>query len=325
MSFKSIIPPLALMAGAMMALPIAAMAQDYPNKPVKILVGYVAGGGPDMVARALGLKLSEILGQPFVVENRPGAGGSTATAQLARMPADGYSLLLGETGQLVIAPHIFKNLAYDPLKDLTPVARVSVEPLLLVSSGKGSIKSVQDLLREVKASPGKLDYGSSGVGTIHHITMEVFKSDAGLEIGHIPYKGSGQSVPAILAGDVPLLITSFAAAGSHIRAGTINLLAVSSPSRLPGMPNVPTIAETVSGFDYSSEMGILAPAGLPPAVLTKLSAAIKQASESPDFIARFKDTATAIIYNGPADYSANLRNNLRKFERAVKLAKIQPE
>lgn len=325
MWLKSLLLKSALAAVALCAWPMLAGAQEYPNKPVKIIVGYVAGGGPDMVARALGQKLTEILGQAFVVENRPGAGGSMATAQLTKMPADGYALLLGETGQLVVAPHIFKKLDYDPLKDLTAIARVSVEPLLLVSNTKGSIKTVQELLRDAKANPGKLDYGSSGVGSIHHITMEAFKSEAALDIGHIPYKGSGQSVPALLAGDVPLIITSFAAAGAHIRAGTLTLLAVSSPTRLPGMPQVPAIAEIVKDFDYASEMGLLAPAGLPPAVLAKLAAAIKQATESPDFIAKFKDTATAIVFNGPADYTTNLRNNLRKFERAVKLAKIQPE
>ncbi len=322
MKFASV----ALAAAALVCAATGALAQtDYPNKPVKILVGYVPGGGPDMVARALGQKLSEILGQPFVVENRPGAGGSTVTAQVAKMAPDGYNLVLGETGQLVIAPYIYKNLPYDTLKDLTPVALVTTEPLLLVSSPKSPFKKMDDLMREAKPNPGKFNYGSSGVGTIHHISMEAFKADAGLDITHVPYKGSGQSVPGILAGDVPLLVTSFAAAGAHIRAGTLNLVAVTAPGRLPGFPAVPTIGETIKGYDFASEMGVLAPAGLPPAVLNKLSAAIKQASESPDFIAKFKETATAITYKSPAEYTENLRANLRKFDRAVKSAKIAAE
>ncbi|MBC7436874.1 MAG: tripartite tricarboxylate transporter substrate binding protein [Bdellovibrionales bacterium] len=312
-------------AALVCAVPGAKAQTDYPNKPVKILVGYVPGGGPDMVARALGQKLTEILGQPFVVENRPGAGGSTVTAQVAKMAPDGYNLLLGETGQLVIAPFIFKNLPYDTLKDLTAVALVTTEPLLLVSNAKTPFRKLEDLMREAKVNPGKFNYGSSGVGTIHHISMEAFKADAGLDITHVPYKGSGQSVPGVLAGDVPLLITSFAAAGAHIRSGSLNLLAVTSPGRLPGFPAVPTIGETVKGYDFASEMGVLGPAGMPPAVVAKLAAAIKQASESPDFIAKFKDTATAITYKPPVEYTENLRANLRKFERAVKSAKIAAE
>ena len=317
---------IALAAAALICGTTGINAQtDYPNKPVKILVGYVPGGGPDMVARALGQKLSEILGQPFVVDNRPGAGGSSVTAQVARMAPDGYNLLLGETGQLVIAPYIYKNLAYDTLKDLTPVALVTTEPLLLVASPKAPFKKLDELMREARANPGKYNYGSSGVGTIHHISMEAFKADAGLDIAHVPYKGSGQSVPGILAGDVPLLITSFAAAGAHIRAGSLNLLAVTSPGRLPGFPAVPTIGETVKGYDFASEMGVLGPPGMPPAVLNKLTAAIKQAAESPDFIAKFKETATAITYKSPADYTENLRANLKKYERAVKAARIAAE
>lgn len=316
----------ALAAAVLVCAAIGAQAQtDYPNKPVKIFVGYVPGGGPDMVARALGQKLSEILGQPFVVENRPGAGGSSVTAQVAKMAPDGYNLVLGETGQLVIAPFIYKNLAYDTLKDLTPVALVTTEPLLLVSSPKSSFKKMDDLVREAKLHPGKFNYGSSGVGTIHHISMAAFMADAGLDITHVPYKGSGQSVPGILAGDVPLLITSFAAAGSHIRAGSLNLLAVTAPGRLPGFPAVPTVGETIKGYNFASEMGVLGPPGMPPAILNKLSAAIKQASESPDFISKFKETATAITYKSPAEYTENLLINLQKFERAVKSAKVAAE
>ena len=163
---------LALAATALMAIATGASSQDYPSRPVKIVVGYVPGGGPDFVARTFGQKLSEILGQPFVVENKPGAGGTTATALVAKAPADGYTLLLGETGQLVIAPYVYKNLAYDTVRDFTAVSMVASGPLILVANA--SMKTPQDLIREAKAKPGKIDYGSSGIGTIHHIAMEVF-------------------------------------------------------------------------------------------------------------------------------------------------------
>ena len=314
---------LALTATAMMAIATGLFAQEYPSKPVKIIVGYVPGGGPDFVARSLGQKLTEILGQPFVVENRPGAGATTATAQVAKMPADGYTLLLGETGQLVIAPFIYKKLAYDPVRDYTPISLVGTSSgMLLVSNSKSSIKTIHDLLREVKANPGKVDYGSSGIGTIHHIAMEVFKTDAGLNLTHIPYKGSGQSINSILAGEVPLLITSVPAAASHIQAGSLNLLAVSSPNRMAAYPDTPSLSEIVKDYDYLSEMGLLAPAGLPADVLAKLSKAIKQAAESQDLLDAFKKNHYILKYTTPAEYAENIQRNLKKYERAVRIAKV---
>jgi tripartite-type tricarboxylate transporter receptor subunit TctC len=302
-----------------------ASAQDYPNHTVRILVGYVAGGSPDFVARALAQKLTDILNQPFVVENKPGGGGVTATAQIVKLPADGYTLLMGDTSQLGIAPYIFKSLPYDTLKDLTPIAGLTSEPLMLVSSAKSNIKTLAELMQLIKANPGKINYGSSGVGSIHHIAMESFKADAGLDMVHIPYKGSGQSVPAILAGDVPILVTAYTASAPHIKAGTLNLLAVTSGKRWSRFPDIPSVAEIVKDFDFSAETGVLAPAGLPPAITNKLAQAIKQASESADFLSKFKETGFTIGYMNPAEYTEQVKKNLRKYERAVALAKIQPE
>jgi tripartite-type tricarboxylate transporter receptor subunit TctC len=322
---KAILKHLIVATASALAIHGPAFAQDYPAKPIKLIVGYVAGGGPDMVARAFGQKLSEILGQALVVENRPGAGGVLATGVVAKSAPDGYTLLLGETGQLVIAPFTNKNIPYNTLRDLAPIALVTSEPLLLVTNAKVPQKTVQELIKEAKANPGKLSYGSSGIGTIHHIAGEVFKAEAGVDMVHVPYKGSGQSVPGALAGDVPVLVTSYAGAGAHIRSGALNLLAVTSPNRLPSAPNVPAVSELIKGYDYQSEMGFLAPAGLPPAVLNKLSAAIKQASESPDLLARFKDTATVVSFRPAGEYAENLKRNLARYERSVKLANVQPE
>jgi tripartite-type tricarboxylate transporter receptor subunit TctC len=301
------------------------MAQDYPNKTVKIYVGYVAGGSPDFVARALSQKLTEILNQPFVVENKPGGGGVAATAQLVKMAPDGYSLLLGDTSQLGIAPYIFKALPYDTLKDLTPIAGLTTEPLMVVTPGKSNIKTLQELVQSAKANPNKYNYGSSGVGSIHHIAMEAFKADAGLDIIHIPYKGSGQSVPAILSGDVTILLTAFTASAPHIKANSLNLIAVTSGKRWSRYPDTPAISEVVKDFDFQAETGVLAPAGLPVQITNKLTAAIKQATESPDFIAKFKETAFSIGYMNPSEYGDQIKKNLKKYERAVGLAKIQAE
>ena len=312
-----------LLALAMLLCTAISTAQDYPARSVRIIVGYVAGGGPDVVARTVAKRLSEILGQPFVVENRPGAGATTATAQVAKMPADGYSLILGETGQLVIAPFIYKNLPYDTAKDFTPISLlVTSSGLLLLANAKSSIKTIQDLVREARARPGKIDYGSSGVGTIHHIAMEAFKADMGLAIEHIPYKGSGQSVASILAGDVPLVMTSGTAASAHIRSGSLNVLAVSSTARLPAYADAPAIAELIKDFEFLSEMGLLAPAGLPPERLARLSRALTQAMDSTELRETFRKVDYNLRFSTPQEYAENLRRNLQRYERAVRAAKI---
>jgi tripartite-type tricarboxylate transporter receptor subunit TctC len=197
--------------------------------------------------------------------------------------------------------------------------------LLLVANAKTGIKTLQDLVREAKANPGKINYGSAGVGSIHHISMEAFKADAGLDITHIPYKGSGQSVPAVLAGDVPVLLTAFTASAPHIRAGTLNLLAVTGGKRWSRFPDTPSLAEMVKDYDFQAETGVLGPAGIPPAIVNKLQAAVKQATESPDFLAKFKETGFSIIYSNANEYGEIIKKNVRKYERAVKLANIKSD
>ncbi len=313
---------LSLVFACLVGLSAGALGQDYPSKPVKIVVGYVPGGSPDFTARMLAQYLPEYLGQPVVIDNRPGAGGTLATAQVAKAPADGYTLLMGESGQLVIAPHLFKDLHYDPVKDLTPIALATTEPLVLVSNAKTTnIRTIQDLIREAKANPGKLNYGSSGLGSIHHIAMEVFNNEAGINITHVPYKGTGQSVPALLGGDVQLLITSFTGVWSHVQAGTVNLLAVSSGGRFPDVPNTPSLSDVVPGYDYPVQIGLLGPAGLPPEVVTKLSNAIKAVLQKPELLKKLK-FRSQMTWTTPEEYREIIRQNLRKYERAVKLANV---
>jgi tripartite-type tricarboxylate transporter receptor subunit TctC len=320
---KQQVGKLVLAAAALLATLTCGAAEVYPTKPVKILVGYVPGGSPDRIARLLGKRLSEVLGQPFIIENKPGAGGTLATAQAARMPADGYTLLMGETGQLVIAPYVFKSLSYDTVKDFTAVARVSSEPVLLVAGANAPFKTLEDLIRETKANPGKYSYGSSGIGSIHHIAMEAFLATAGVKMNHIPYKGSGQSIPAILSGDVPLVVTGSATAVPHARAGTLRVLAVST-ARVASLPNVPSISETFKDYEFASEIGMLAPDGVPAAVITRLAEAIKKISEEPEFAARLSESGPSVAYLPPAKYAENLRAQLKKYETATRLARIQP-
>lgn len=301
-----------------------AAGDNYPVRPVKLIVGYVPGGSPDTVARIVSQRLGQILGQPVVVENRAGAGGTLATAQVAKAPADGYTLLLGETGQLVIAPWITKNLSYDVIRDFTPVGMVGTTPLVLVANAKTGIRTLQDLVREARAKPGTLNYGSSGNGTIHHIAGEVFKADTGIDLMHVPYKGSGQSVPAVISGDVPVLMTSLTVVLPFVQAGTVNVLGVTSAARYGDLSNVPAIGEVVKDYDYSSEMGILAPAGTPAPVINKLSQALREALNSAEVQKQFKLGSIVPLYTTPAGYTDNLRRNLRKYEQAVKIAKPEP-
>jgi tripartite-type tricarboxylate transporter receptor subunit TctC len=314
---------LALLAAATVAN--NALAQSYPDKPVTLVVGYVAGGSPDLVARSMAQTLSHSMGQSFIVENRPGASATLAAASVAKAPADGYRLFVADTAPLVIAPFTIRNLPYDTLKDFTPVSLVYVATgMALVSNSGTGIKTLQDLIRKAKENPGKLNYGSSGVGSIHHLAMEVFKEAEGINLTHVPYKGSAQSVIAVLNGQVPVIYTALSTVQSYIAAGKINLLAVGSPERQPAYPDVPAISEVVKGFQYTGEFGILGPAGLPPEVVSRLNGAIKAASENPELIERFRKTGGAVAYTTPQQYSQLIRHNLEKYGRAVKLAKIQP-
>lgn len=298
--------------------------ENYPDRPIKLVVGYVPGGSPDSIARAVGQKLGEILGQPVVVDNKAGAGGTIATALVAKAPADGYTLLLGETGQLVIAPWTTKALPYNALRDFTPVGMLGTTPLALVANGKTGIRTLPDLLKQARANPGKLSYGSSGMGSIHHIAVEVLKAETNTDVLHVPYKGSGLSLPAVISGEVPVIMTSLTAALPQVQAGTLNLLGLSSGARYPGLPDVPIIGESVKGYDYSSEMGILAPVGTPEPVVAKLSKAMQEALNSPEVRERLKGASIVPAFSTPAAYAENLRRNLVKYERAVKLARIEP-
>lgn len=288
------------------------VAQDYPFKPIKIVVGYVPGGSPDFIARALAQSMSDLTNQSVLVENKPGAGGMTAATFVAKSTPDGYILFLGDTS------HLSEKI----LKELLPVSSLSSEPLLLVSSSKSKLLSLQDLIREAKAHPGEINYGSSGIGSIQHIAMEAFNAEAGLNIVHIPYKGSGQSVPAILSGDVPLLMTSYTATATHIRTGTLKLLAVSSAKRFSKFPNVPSLGEIIKDYDYTSETGIMTTSGLPTATHQKLISIIKRVSENTQFISKFKETALSINFVPYPEFNEELKKSLKKYLRAMSIANI---
>ena len=309
-------------ATAMMLAAPALQAQQYPERPVRFILGYAAGGGPDVTARVTAQHMSQLLGQPVIVENRLGAGGVVASQAVISAPADGYTLLIGETGQLGIVPHLIKSLPFDPLKDFAPIGLISIQPLLIASSAKSGIQTLSQMIAEARANPGKLTYGSSGIGTLHHLVMEVLKADLGIDITHIPYKGSGQSVPALLAGDVPLLVTGIPVITPHAKAGKAYLLAVTSGERSEFAPEATPIADTVKGFDFAAEVGLLAPAGTPPAIIKKLSDTLKVAMQNKELLARFKEGGLTPKYSTPEAYAELLRKNYQLYEKAVRVAKV---
>jgi tripartite-type tricarboxylate transporter receptor subunit TctC len=299
------------------ALP--AFAQSYPNKPIKVVVPYAAGGLPDTMARLVGQKLGESLGQQMVIENRGGAGGIVGTNEVAKAAPDGYTLLVADVGQIAINPHLFSKLPYDPMKELMGVSLMGTSALYLVAHPSLGANDMKDLVALVRSQPGKVSYGSSGLGSIHHLAMEALKAGLKLDMVHVPYKGTGQSVPALLGGQVPLLYAALPSIESHVKAGKVKILAVSTPQRSPQTPDVPTVGESgVPGYDFVAEIGMLAPAGTPAEIVSKLAAEVQKAVKQPDVAARFKQLGIDPVGSTPDAYDALNRANYGKYEKVVK-------
>jgi tripartite-type tricarboxylate transporter receptor subunit TctC len=298
---------------------LAVCAQPYPNRPVKVVVPYAAGGLPDTMARLVGQKMGESMGQQLVVENRPGAGGIVGTTDVAKAAPDGYSLLVADVAQIAINPHLFSKLPYDPLKELTGVSMMGTSALYLVAHASLPANSMKDLIALIKTQPGKISYGSSGLGSIHHLAMEALKVGLSLDMQHVPYKGTGQSVPALLGGQVPLLYAALPSIEAHVKTGKVKILAVSTPQRSAQTPDVPTVAEAgVPGYDFVAEIGIYAPAGTPPELLSRLAGEAQKAVKQPDVAQRFKQLGIDAVGSTPEAYNAANRASYQKYERVVK-------
>jgi len=267
---------------ALLAMSVGAGAQNYPTKPVRLIVADAAGGAPDQLARILGQKLSENLGQQVLVDNRPGAGGALGADIAARSPADGYSLLLTTTAIYAILPNLKKNLPYDPVRDFAPVSRVATASNVLVVNASLPARSVAELVQLAKSKPGVLNYASAGVGTPAHLAGEMLNLLADIKLTHVPYKGAAPGLLDVIAGNAQLIITSPIAAGAHMNAGRVRALATTGSERNPSLPDLPTIAEAVPGYEISQSWGIVAPAGTPPAVLKRLNDEIVKAMHLPE-------------------------------------------
>ena len=298
---------------------------SYPEKPIRMVVGFPPGGAPDTVARLLGQKLSEALRQPVVMDNATGAGGNIATERVAKAAPDGYTLGFLVNGQLVINPSMYK-LAFDPAKDLAPISQVTVTPNMLVVNVAVPAKNVQELISLARAKPGELTFASGGTGTGNHMAAELFKSVAGLDIRHIPYKGVLAAVPDLLGGRVTMMFSPLPVVLPLVREGKLRAIAVTSLKRSSSAPELPTIAESgYPGFEVTIWYGLLAPAGTSPAIIRRLHLETVKALAQPDLRAKLADQGLEAIGSSPEEFAAVIKSETPTWAKVIKDAAIKPD
>jgi tripartite-type tricarboxylate transporter receptor subunit TctC len=303
-----------------------ASAQGYPNKPVRMIVGFPPGGGTDVVARVIGQKLSEWWGQAVAVENRPGATGTIGADAVAKSAADGYTLIMGHVNSHAIAPNLFAKLPYDPIKDFAAVSYVGYVPNVLAVHPSVPAKSVKELIALAKSKPGQLNYASSGNGSTQHLAGEMFKQLTGVEIVHVPYKGSGDAIKDLLGGVVSMNFDTMPPVLPHIQAGKLRGLAISTPKRLSQLADVPTFEEEgIKGFDVTNWYGVMAPGGTPREIVTKLSADINKAMQVPEVRSRLEAVGTQLNEQSPAQFETFMKAEVAKYAKLVKAANIRIE
>jgi len=316
---------LGLLVGALAWLPNAG-AQEYPTKPIRLVITYPPGGNTDLVGRALALKLGEFMGQQVVVDNRGGAGGVLGSMITAQSAPDGYTIMLGTSAGMVINPLLSRKLTYDPVRDFAPVSMVVIVPQLLVINPQLPVKNVRELIAFAKAKPGYLNAGSSGVGTPNHFGTELLKWLAGVDIVHVPYKGGAPALTDLLGGQIQMAFSSVPAVLPHIKAGRLVALGVGSAKRSPALPNIPTIAEAgVPGYEYTTWYGIFAPAKTPRTLIARLNAEIVKAMETPDIKDRFTALGGDPDPGTPEELRAYMANESAKWAKIIKAANIRIE
>jgi tripartite-type tricarboxylate transporter receptor subunit TctC len=300
-------------------------AQQYPNRPIRVLLGYAPGGPTDLAGRLMGQYLSESLGQQLVMDNRPGAGGSHAATLLARSAPDGYTLMLAANGEIGIAPNLRKSLPYDPTKDLAPISRLGWSQLVLVVHPGVQAKSVNELVALAKAKPGTVNFASAGLGSTAHLAGELFKHMANVDIVHVPYKGAGPALTDLMGGQVHMLITGYSSALGHIKAGKLRALAVTGSRRLTAAPDLATIGEAVSGYEVTSWYGVLAPARTPQPIIARVHKEIATMVKRQEVMDRFITLGIEPEGNTPAEFAAQIRTEIAKWGKVVKLANVPQE
>ncbi|HTQ73652.1 MAG TPA: tripartite tricarboxylate transporter substrate binding protein [Burkholderiales bacterium] len=312
----------ALLVAALLLEP--AFAQLYPSKPIRLIVPFAAGGGNDNVARLVGRRLGETLGQPVVVDNRPGAGGVLGAELAAKAPPDGYTLFLGGVGSHAINPNLIENLPYDPIRDFAPVELLAQAPLVLVVHPSVPARDVAELVAYARRNPGKLNFASNGNGSSSQLAAVMFESMAGIEMVHVPYKGLSPALTDLLSGQVQLMFSSVVAIVPHVKAGKVRGLATTGAKRLALLPGLPTIAESgFPGYEASSWYGILAPAGTPRDIVTKLNAELSKALEQPEVRNSLLAEGAEPAGGTPEQFAAHIRAEKERLGKIIRDAKIR--
>jgi len=296
-----------------------AAAQSYPTKPIRLLVPFPPGAGADVVARTLAQKVTEVLNVQVIVDNRGGAGGTMGAAIAARAAPDGYTLMMGSIASLGTAQGLFKDLPYNPLSDFTPITLAARSPSGFLTAPNLPAKSVKEVISLAKAQPGKLNYSSSGGGSPSHLGMELFKSMAGVNLVHIPYRGPAEALNALVMNEAQVEIQSMLSATPFVQGGRLRLLATTGSKRLAEYPDVPTVAEAaVPGYAVYTWFGVVAPAGVPPPVLARLHAVLVQALTSPEMRRQFTNQGAEVVANTPAEFGAFLREEVAKWNKVIR-------
>jgi tripartite-type tricarboxylate transporter receptor subunit TctC len=298
------------------------MAQD---RAIKFVVPNPAGGLPDTVARVFAQKLTEKLGQSVIVDNRPGANGMIAAQVLTNGPKDGSVFLVADGSMFSINPHLYKSLSYDYRRDFLPVSLAASAPLYLAVHPRIKANNLRELIAMIKSKPGELTYGSSGVGSTHHLSMEAFKTALSLDIQHIPFKGSGQSVPALIGGQVDMLFSALPSLSGFVKTGQVRLLGNNSAKRSSQEPNVPAIAEILSGYDFSPTIGVFAAAGTPQSVIDKMSAEIAKVARMPETVQTLSNAGVEAVGGSVTEHGKVIASENERFGKAVVAAGIKPE
>lgn len=315
---------------AVAALPCAAvLAQPgvpaFPTRPITIVVPFPPGGATDLMARSIGQRLTKVWGQAVTIDNKPGAGGMLAAAQVAKAQADGHTLLFGATAQLAVNPSLYATVPYDAARDFAPIALVGSVPNILVAHPSLSFTKLADLIQAAMAQPGKLSYASPGSGSTAHLAMELFKGEAGLDIVHVPYKGAAGGVNDVLGNQVPLMVVSMPSVVNHVKAGKLVALGVTDLRRSPALPNVATFAELLPGFEATGWYGLVAPAKTPPAIVNMLNAEVLAALQDAEVRQAFETQGLRVLGGTPEQFGTHIQAEARKWAAVIAKARIKAD
>lgn len=312
------------LTAALAAIALPAAAQDFPTRSIRIIVPYAVGGFPDPISRTLAPHISSVLGQPVLVDNKPGGGGVPAINELLRAPADGYQMVCADAAQWAIQP-VLRPGIYDPIKDFTPLGLVATAIIFVTVREDMQVKSFQELVALAKSRPGSLSYGTSGVGSLHQLFMETVKAHFGVDIVHVPYKGAAASVAALVAGDIPVVIASTGSLAAHLASGKVRRLLAATSHRLKSAPDIPATSDVGMTDSFPGDEGFIVHSATPKPIVDKLAGAIAKAAQAPDFAKLMERLHAEVTYQSPAEMAERMRTDQARYARAIKLAGVKGE